>query len=430
MLVFLSLFLVTLYYRKSSNELPHTVFPKPCGIQFQVNNPIDGALVFTVSTFPMPTSTVTINTIIDTINANAKGGFFATYKNNRVSFDVPLGSTFQILDRDFTFNDGYLKNSTDIGKSDFYVGRQYGESKRFLNRLHMQAETSYPLYNINYTYVYLKSTADIGNELPNTPTLPDPVWSLNNSISFSSPDASSYGIYLQSQESTLQNWDVVNGSSYTFVGLPPGSYSAFVSAVNEYEESSVASASNFFIAPPVQDRTFDALADAAFVADASVLPLPFSGRRTVMFMDKMFWPLDLSYSSQITSLEIMYYADSAFTPPSDSRVEVQKLNEEAILDYTYNDVVQKQGFISIRDPSRLCLSGFGSNNQNRPITAGSPLPYEVLTITNPVQLATIFGNTFTNFDLSISFFVGYPGRYLQIHPTVPAISSFTFQYIA
>ena len=89
------------------------------------------------------------------------------------------------------------------------------------------------------------------------------------------------------------------------------------------------------------------------------------------------------------------FSEEAFFKSLSKDKNFQKLNEEAILDYTYNDVVQKQGPISIPDPFRLCLSGFGSNNQNRPITAGSPLPYEVLTITNPVQLSAIFGNTFT-----------------------------------
>ena len=391
---------------RQKTEKVQITFQTSCAIQFAFQNSIPAL------TFIPDLKTYNLDELISEMN-KALYPITVTFSGQMVVIMSP--HPFGVTDRQYTAQDGILN-----GK---YVGARYGEAKRFLAHLNISTPIFYG--EPNFTFLtFLKSGFLIG-KIGNTqiPAIPQ-ILNITNQTLVSNGDF--IGIYLKdltTPPNNVENWDFAN-TSYTFYNLAPDSYSAYISAIGTYDETDLSNSFTFTVSEYDTNQSYDLLQNATLVpfniinrnTETKVLNLP-----SLSIQDP-----NLSRTTQIKEVLLMYYAEfNSYNSPSDSRVYTQ----DTVLDYTYWKFVQSV------IPQKLA---FASSNEFKTNLGGVPLSYTMNTYTDQNLIRQLFGSfsggSFTdNIDfkknMSLFFFCGYGGIQLQSNSSVPAISSFSINYV-
>jgi hypothetical protein len=272
------------------------------------------------------------------------------------------------------------------------------------------------------------------------------------------------GIYLQknvtdADPGNVENWDIVETSSYTFFGLQPGvAYRAAITIVGTYDETKLVYQTPSYVTvtgvPLVS--TFHLINDLLSRQDLNKISfsefIPHD-TPTIATQNLPSLPEDLTHRSQIVSITIKFYINvisyylfnpgifGPFYPPSlpsDARLEIESGPEGAtetgldtsyrVFDYMYWKTVKPAP-----DAFHQFTTVFASTDSPSASYGGEPLDWADNVMTLPHVLDDVFPSDENGILKSrrtphLRFVLGYPSNQFLTDGVIPAIYNYSIQY--
>lgn len=365
-------------------------------------------------------------------------------------FCTDLNKKLLVIDQEF---DSTITTDLD------YVS-QYGAVQRFLNHLYITWPISYFPTDVQTPVKEVQSTQNLTgmiislDEIPHVPSnLVATPESYSIAITWTPIPECKTGIFLKDDTSEkFQNWDLIpeNIGTYTFEGLPVGTYTVGISAVGRFDESSMLIGNPVYVVEPVvtihtldftNGSNINKLTSGTLIYNEYAIATDFANAN-------FQWPAGLTKTSQIINIKIKYYmqliSDAGTQPgyyptlPSDSRIEMEcgatsngTAENYALLDYMYWKTVIPQPKDPPVPPNVYI---FGSTEFSGTNQGGPSLPWETKIITDPNVISLVFpsdsnGDIISKLPPNLRFFCGYLSNQIQVDNSQVPIDVYSIEWV-